>query len=396
MRYHELVDEVVGPSNEMKSQTYYHGTSKLEAAKAIMQHGLIPQEVSNKYSSKRAALAPVEGMIYMTPSIKYATIYALGGNFVGHNPMPSVVKGKADRYGFVFVVPGERLNQLQPDEDEIGHATRAAYDHLKAWKTDPDMKRHGRDMDNLVFSQAIADSKTMCQRLVWLAQQRLTRLQQERLFSGYEYNIVAQAGKKMVRYMTDDMKRELIHMGCHVAHQGAIMPSECWKIDKMRSAELGFLAEHFFDVAQKVWENKGLRESVFHRGEFKPPHALMPVDLTVLQNPSKGELAGLMRRIQKQPGTVAKEARAVWDGNDLFVWDSGLASHDDFDKVFGISGMNLYLYEGYFKMDSYYLRHPDMKTDAIETINQIEALRRLYGDFQPEDVDGLGFIFKGE
>ena len=112
--------------NEFENKPLYHGTKTIAAAKAIIQSGIIEAQCDIKMGRKpRGALTPIQGHCYLTPNIKYACIYALGGNMVG---MDYKLRNGEDRYGYVFVVRDSSSLALVPDEDEIGHYLREAPD----------------------------------------------------------------------------------------------------------------------------------------------------------------------------------------------------------------------------------------------------------------------------
>ena len=82
---------------------------------------------------------------------------------------------KSGEHGYVFVIPGTELKDIQPDEDNIG--------------------------------EMIADDKV--DWLSALAKKHLTSRQYDKVMEG-EYNYWAQAGKKLLKKMTDIQKLELI------------------------------------------------------------------------------------------------------------------------------------------------------------------------------------------
>lgn len=223
--------------------TLYHGTSTTARAKKIMKEGIKAQEDTAMGRTARAALTPVQGHVYLTPSIKYACIYAIGGNMVGHKIRPDFF-GK-EKYGYVFVVEPRSI-QLQPDEDEVGYAIREAPDILSG------ESKYSRHMDNMTFGQALIDNPTVVRSLYHLAQSHLTKNQQKRIWNGINYDILAQAGKKILKVMPSDMKKVLIDMGAHVSSPEVVIPDQTWRFKKSDSEKLGFQAENFFEVATRI------------------------------------------------------------------------------------------------------------------------------------------------
>ena len=234
------------------SSVLYHGTSTTKAATAILKQGIRAQSDEKMGRKPRGALTPVQGHVYLTPSIHYAAIYALGGNYVGHDPMKSLKPSGRNRYGYIFVIDSKDISVVQPDEDEVGGACRDAPGIIKYW-SENNKAPHTRHMDNLAFGQALCDDVSFCRQLDSFAKAHLTRLQYDKLVNGFYYDIMAVAGKKLLKVMPQHMKDKLVSMGCHVSTPDAVMPREVWKVDKQKSAELGFRAEHLFDIAEKIF-----------------------------------------------------------------------------------------------------------------------------------------------
>jgi hypothetical protein len=67
-----------------------------------------------------------------------------------------------------------------------------------------------------------------------------------------EYEAWATAGKLLLPFLTDDQKLELIDMGCHIAHGGALIPDEIWKFNKRLSQELKHDGSNFFTLAERI------------------------------------------------------------------------------------------------------------------------------------------------
>ena len=61
---------------KLGSTRYFHGCSVEESARKIMTEGLVPGTIVG--SKDRGFLTPMGGKVYLTPSIGYACIYALG------------------------------------------------------------------------------------------------------------------------------------------------------------------------------------------------------------------------------------------------------------------------------------------------------------------------------
>lgn len=183
-----------------KEKTYYHGTTKESIAESIMENGLVPPDMSGQ---KDTLLKPVDGKVYLTPDISYALIYAIGGSIVGEDVPESFIKNEG-RYGYVFLVDGKDLQDIQPDEDAIGQML--AIDDGPEW-----LDRRAK---------AILGPSTY-----------------RRAKEG-DYCWGARAGKTMLRHMTDAEKLDLIDKGTAIAHHGNLRPFAVWKVDKLRCRDL--------------------------------------------------------------------------------------------------------------------------------------------------------------
>lgn len=202
--------EMAAPLQKHTGGVFYHGTRNEEAAKGIQSKGLLPDQVVSK-----GFLKPVEGKVYITPSIRYALIYALGGDVAGSASYK--YRSGDGRFGYVFVVPGSELKDIQPDEDSIGEMVH--YNKI-AWLTN-------------------------------LAKSKLTsNILKKVMEGGYMY--WSKAGKRLVSLMSDGQKLNLIEAGAHIAHTGALKPSEVWQVDRERTPEFSRDGSNFFEVATRI------------------------------------------------------------------------------------------------------------------------------------------------
>ena len=135
----------------------------------------------------------------------------------GHEPyIPKInVEGP---YGYLFKVEGDQLaGDIQPDEDEVGNA--------------------------------------ICNRSFWwlddLAKRKVAPSRLKKVMEGY-YAFFASVGKQLMPHLTRTQKDLIIQKTNHVAHLGKVPISECWKIDKLRSAELKADGSNFFQIAERV------------------------------------------------------------------------------------------------------------------------------------------------
>lgn len=208
--FKQFITEMAAPTDDLKKLDYYHGTTSRTAALGIAKEGIKAQEVKSK-----GHMAPVTGKAYITPHIDYAQMYAMGGNIAGSDrPMSH---HKDEPYGYVFKVKGHKLKDVQPDEDSVGEAV-----HKKThwWLND-------------------------------LANRHLTDNQLRKVKDG-EYPEWARSGKKLVKYMNDDQKTDLIKSGAHVAHGGDLEPDEIYRIHHSKIKHLKKDGSNFFEHAEKI------------------------------------------------------------------------------------------------------------------------------------------------
>ena len=190
--------------------TFYHGTSSEQAAKGISQTGIKGQVIQGKKQ-----MSPVAGRVYLSHDIAYSLIYAIGANMAG-SEMPEQFIGES-RYGYVFVVPGTELSDIQPDEDEIGE--------LISDKALPWLNR--------------------------LAQNHLTQHTYDKIIDG-EYAYYASGGKKLLKTMTSAQLIEIMNHAKNVANAGDIMPTQVWRIDKTQTKKLKRDGSNFFKIAERI------------------------------------------------------------------------------------------------------------------------------------------------
>jgi len=228
------------PSPSMLGRRYFHGTPREAWAKQIAKNGIRPPSETVVKATKRGQMMPVVGRVYVTPHLSEAQIYALGANFAGTS-LPASVWKDDGRYGFVFVVPGSALLDVDPDEDSIGEAMYYAFNV----GNERLVNEHSGPL------AAIASDPEFAARLTAFAARVLTPKQKRDIKDGH-YPAWASGGKRALKAMSDGMKLDLIERGAHVAHGGILVPSEMWRLDKTRSSELEKDGSNFFDIAEQV------------------------------------------------------------------------------------------------------------------------------------------------
>ena len=221
----ELLSEMAAPRQSDLAQVYYHGTPKEENAKSIMANGINAPDLS----TRSGYLKPVEGKVYITPKISYASTYAIGGSMAGHKVSDWMLKDYG-QYGYVFVIDGQQLKDIQPDEDSVGEMISNG----EAYWLD-DLAR-----DALEYEDYDDEGQGLGYNGLYDA------------VMGGEYDAWASAGKIVLDSMTDGQKLELIDLGAHVAHTGNLTPKEVWRFDRNRTIELAKDGSNFFDLAERI------------------------------------------------------------------------------------------------------------------------------------------------
>ena len=214
-----LIREAIDPRN-----VYYHGTPSKEAAESILRSGIQPPDLS----SRQGALTPVQGKVYITPDISYAQIYAIGGHLAGSDASRMIQN--YGQFGYLFVIDGDKIGDVQPDEDSVGEMI-----HNEEFSWLSDMARYyleeepyddeGQDLGYYNLYDAVM---------------------------GGEYDAWATAGKFLLDEMSDNEKQKLIDAGAHIANTGVLIPSKAYRIDRGLTQQLKSDGSNFFDLAEEM------------------------------------------------------------------------------------------------------------------------------------------------
>lgn len=238
MRYKEIIETVTTTNNFL-----YHGTSTTSAAKNIITHGIVPPEITTK-----GHMVPVKGKVYLTKDIEYATIYALGGSYLGSSISKDMI-GTKGIYGYVFCVDSNDVVNPEPDEDSVGEFFGA---YCK--------RKFERFNTTYAFCPENIDPEEIrnAERVWTNIKNTLTPNQIKKMAEG-EYMYYASGGKRALKSMSNADKNWLINVhGAHLANDGLTNPRQCWRIDKRLSRKLHRDASNFFDIAKLVWENNAV------------------------------------------------------------------------------------------------------------------------------------------
>jgi len=240
--------EMAAPKSSHKGLMYYHGTAKTSSAKGILRSGIKPPDLSVAHRSDRldgkgGPLRPRDGKVYLTNQLRYAIVYAIGADMLGQQ-LPDQFIGK-EPYGYVFLVPGKELKDIEPDEDSIGELLSAQLrgdTNDFGWLKDIAHKiLRRRDFmdeypDELVGYDSILDAVEDGDYVSWAI---IGRAIVDNLEDWMVYDILKSGG---------------IHVasGIHVANKGKVVPSECWQLDKRKTQELRKDGSNFYDIAKRI------------------------------------------------------------------------------------------------------------------------------------------------
>jgi hypothetical protein len=169
-------------------------------------------------------------MVYMTDSLEYAMAYVLGGMFAGTDVPESFMK--KGRYGYLFEIK-DLAGEVHPDEDSVGEM---AYKGNPVWLG----KMAERYLQDVEWDEDEGPDQ-------WYYEGKSVY---DIMMDG-EYGAWAQGGKILLGEMSDAQELELISMGAHVAHEGTVRPSRCWKFDKGNSRLLKKNGSNFFRLAER-------------------------------------------------------------------------------------------------------------------------------------------------
>lgn len=241
-RYIEHLQQAGNTLSEATNRTLYHGSYSSGAFKRITTQGL-----QGRADQTRHSLAPIKGRVYMTPSLRYAIIYALGGDMMGHK-MPEGFIKPGLRYGYVYEIdPADLTDDVIPDEDIVGAALVGAYRIQK-----------GRVNQYSALERELAERPNLVSRLAYLFDAYTRAVPTIR--KGALEGMLASEAKLGKRVLKDhgrhsaDMQAILSLENMHQSHGGTVMPTRAWRIDRRLSHKLLKDGSNFFDIATKVWE----------------------------------------------------------------------------------------------------------------------------------------------
>lgn len=203
---------------------FYHGTNSESKALKILQEGICPD-----LSETQGLARPVDGHIYLAKNLKEAIPYLLGGAMAGHElPKEWINQSK---YGYIFVVAETKLEEYQPDEDQVGQAIS---DNKFNW-----VDKYESFLENHPPLDEEEEEHQFHHNL----------LQQVR---DGEYAAWIKAGHLLLPQLSSKEKKDIIEYYGNIAHKGVLIPDEAWQFDKTLSNLLEEDGSNFFQLAKRV------------------------------------------------------------------------------------------------------------------------------------------------
>lgn len=185
-------------TENMKKNLWYHGTSEENALKIIKDGYIKPSEAVTKKT--RGYMSPQFNKVYMTLSLEEGIGYAFFRNGKSLK-YKEIGKNNPEKYAYLIIVDGKNINDLNPDEDIIAD-----------------------NIDNLDWLKVMAKN--------------YAPNEYKKYMSMGDYAYGTKIGKKLMNYLSDKQKIELIELGKKAAHDGKIDIKEVWKIDMNERAAI--------------------------------------------------------------------------------------------------------------------------------------------------------------
>ena len=211
---------------------FYHGSDG-DTIRKIAKDGVlkVPTDdvLKEKYGSTKKHAVPVRGRVYISRSLEYPLIYAVGGKYVGSDSLPEWAK---DEGGIVVVEPG--TDSLYPDEDWVGEKFLT-----KVWDDT------GDEVSDLIY-----DTVYKCQpRIVGQAREVPGE-------KHHQYRYYISYGKKIIKCLEKKNPEGLAKIASHapnLSHAGDLEVKEAWVFDlKTITPKLKEDGSNFFELATRI------------------------------------------------------------------------------------------------------------------------------------------------
>jgi hypothetical protein len=121
-----------------------------------------------------------------------------------------------------------------------------------------------------------------------------------------------------------------------------------------------------------------ISESMYYKGPFNA-YGVAESELIILENPTPREIDRLLEKSKTKNPNDIPELRGILTTESLYVWISYDAEHSSVANKFSIHGLGIYAYEKSWKFEDYYLRHPDLREEALELLDN-PMIVRAFGE----------------
>ena len=215
---------------KVKKKRYFHGSGNATGEEIIKCGYIKPGNVDKKRGSK---LTPMIGRTYMTPLIREACIYGIGGILMGK-------KIDKDGFGYVFEMNTKNL-KLLADEDYIGMAVYLCATSPDYYKKEPE-------------KNIVAWDSHQKNTFLHYAKTNLTQLQYLKCVRYDDYADFAVAGKKLAKILPEYINQWLIDAGVPVSVEGNVKIKHAWRVNLREDViKLKDDGRNFFKIAEKLF-----------------------------------------------------------------------------------------------------------------------------------------------
>lgn len=220
----------------------YHGCYDYQSFKGISKYGLLPK-VTKETKGKNGKTVPMIDSVYLTKNLTYAMIYAFGCNMIGHilfeEEIAGIKKDKNIRYGYIFEFDSASIPaNIKPDEDAVGELFYAKV-HNQEYTSD-----HGKIK---------ISSEDIPEFIVNIASYYAHKTTYKKAVKYDDFGDISRIGKTIIKYMSDEQKQYLANLVDEVSVIGKIMPSHCYRINKLDRAKYKIDASNFFELAKQLF-----------------------------------------------------------------------------------------------------------------------------------------------
>jgi hypothetical protein len=230
MKIQDILNErKVDPSDQQRSQVWYHGTSTRAGYDFIMTNGLKVDLdwIAEKYIDS-VKLTPLDGA-YLSKDFGVAVDYSMNSDIKVNHQEP---------FGYVFEFDGKELSKISPDEDELGHFLIKLLTTRK--KLPPSL-------------QKIVDKTPQDIKDTFLGKTEIETL-------NIEPSWIAVAGKWLIQndILTVSVVKYLMTNNLNLVNYGTLQPRAYWSIPKLPNGK--FL--HTNSAYAAHGKSKGTRHNI--------------------------------------------------------------------------------------------------------------------------------------